>query len=66
MVLWLPKKEDHMTRKEAIEALAKVLLTTTTTPEELMTFIEDELGMYPPMDNKGNFKWKAEGKKDGV
>lgn len=58
-----------MTRKEAIEVLAKLLLTSPS-PEELMNLIEEEIGMYPPMDNKGNFKWKAEkeggGKKDGV
>lgn len=54
-----------MTRKEAIEVLAKLLLTSPS-PEELMNLIEEEIGMYPPMDNKGNFKWKEEGKKDGV
>lgn len=57
-----------MTRKEAIEVLAKLLLTSPS-PEELMKLIEEEIGMYPPMDNKGNFKWKAEekeGDKNGV
>lgn len=48
-----------MTRKEAVEVLAKLLLTSSS-PEELMKLIEEEIGMYPPMDNKGNFKWKEE------
>lgn len=60
-----------MTRKEAIRKLARLIFIVSDediifTPEEsaqLMDLIEREeggLGMYPPMDNKGNFKWEKE------
>jgi len=63
-----------MTRKEAIHKLIDLVyeagfndvIFTNEEAAHLMDLIENELGMYPPMDNKGNFKWKEEGKKDGV